>query len=208
LLSINPTRLGKAQTLKAEKLNMHFPGQSTGGGKPWARLDARTGLLVISGPDGSKKMVDLSGKVLSLNTLSALQGWLRVDASGADWQPVPRDQWGVPPSPEHKAGVEVELYCNDPAFGDAPVRVARGNSKGWTAFIAGVVQQAGAVPAGTWPTIKVNTVKVIKIGQGTSIQVDFVVAPKEKWVKDADIQRPAVTAAKPETSGAGAFGDF
>jgi len=62
------------------------------------------------------------------------------------------------------------------------------------------VQQAGAVPAGTWPTIKVNTVKVIKIGQGSIIQVDFVVAPKEKWQKDADIQRPAVTAAKPEAA--------
>jgi hypothetical protein len=201
--------LGKAQKLKAEKLKMYFPGQSSGNsGKPWARLDARTGLLVISGPDGNKKMIDLSGKVISLNTLNATQGWLKVDASGADWQPVPRDQWGVPPSPDHKAGVEVELYCNDPAFGDAPVRVARGNSKGWTAFVGGVVQQAGAVPAGTWPTIKVNAVKVIKIGQGSSITVDFAVAPKEKWAKDADIARPAVTAAKPGTSGAGAFGDF
>jgi hypothetical protein len=188
---------------------MYFPGQSAGSsGKPWARLDARTGLLVISGPDGNKKMVDLSGKVLSLNTLNgATQGWLRVDASGADWQPVPRDQWGVPPSPEHKPGVEVELYCNDPAFGDSPVRVARGNSKGWTSFVAGVVQQAGAVPAGTWPTIKINAVKIVKIGQGSSITVDFAMAPKEKWVKDSDIQRPAVTAAKPPAS-EGAFGDF
>lgn len=191
---------------------MYFPGQSTGSsGKPWARLDARTGMLVISAPDGNKKMVDLSGKVIGLNTLNATQGWLKVDASGADWQPVPRDQWGVPPSAEHKAGVEVELYCNDPAFGDAPVRVARGNSRGWTAFIGGVVQQAGAIPAGTWPTIKVNAVKVIKIGQGSSITVDFAMAPKEKWVKDADISRSPATTANPaqkSTQEVGAFGDF
>ena len=192
---------------------MYFPGQSTGSsGKPWARLDARTGMLVISAPDGNKKMVDLSGKVIGLNTLNATQGWLKVDASGADWQPVPRDQWGVPPSPEHKAGVEVELYCNDPAFGDAPVRVARGNSRGWTAFIAGVVQQAGAVPVGTWPTIKVSAVKVIKIGQGSSIAVDFAMAPKEKWVKDAEISRSPAPATNPAQKSAqatgGAFGDF
>ncbi|UCH52427.1 MAG: hypothetical protein JSW09_07315 [Pseudomonadota bacterium] len=174
---------------------MYFPGQSTGNaGKPWARLDARTGMMVLSAPGGEKKMVDLSGKTLSVNVLGAQQGWLKVDGSGADWQPVPRDQWGVPPSPEHKPGVECEIYCADGTFGDAPVRVARGNSKGWTSFIGGIVQNAGSIPAGTWPTIKVNKVSVIKIGQGTSISVDSTMAPREKWAKD-DAVRAAGNAA-------------
>lgn len=192
---------------------MFFPGQSTGnGGKAWARLDARTGMLVLSTPDGSKKMMDLSGKTIALDTLAATQGWLRVDASGADWQPVPRDQWGVPPSAEHKAGVQADIYCNDSAFGDALIRVARGNSKGWCAFVGGVVQQAGSVPAGTWPTLRINKVNVVKVGQGSSIQVDFTLAPKEKWVKDADIRTPATAPAtapaKAPAATGGAFGDF
>ena len=57
-----------------------------------------------------------------------------------------------------------------------------------------------------------HSVKVIKIGQGSSIAVDFAMAPKEKWVKDAEISRSPAPATNPAQKSAqatgGAFGDF
>lgn len=179
---------------------MQFPNQSTG--RPWARLDARTGMMFVSGPDG-KAPVDLKGKIMSVNIAGAQQGWLAVTAAGADFQPIIDGKWGNPPSPDHKPGVDVELYCKDAAFGDAPVRVSRGNSKGWTGFIAGVSQKAGDIPAGKWPTIRIDGVKVVKIGQGSSINVEFTVAPTEKWAAEADIRAAADAARaapKPEAA--------
>ena len=41
---------------------LSFPQSSSG--RPWARLDARTGLMFISSPEGDKLPVDLKGKAL------------------------------------------------------------------------------------------------------------------------------------------------
>ena len=173
---------------------LSFPntGVSTG---PWARLDSRTGIFMVSNADGGKTPVDLTGKPISMALGDCEQGWLRVDAAGAEWIPISNGVWGTPPSPEHKPGVDVAIYSKD-QFGDAPIRSCRGNSRGWNGFIAAVsetVEAAGGCKPEEWVTIKITKITVIKIGQGTSIDVSFVLAPREKWVTP-----PKIAEAKPK----------
>jgi hypothetical protein len=167
---------------------LNFPQQASG--KPWARLDARTGILFVSSADGEKSPVDMKGKYFGLDIANAKQGWLMVGTAGVDWQEVD-GAWGNPPSPEHKPGVDVTIYCKDAAFGDAHFRSARGNSRAWTQFVADVAKKAGAIPAGKLATLRVDAVKTIKIGQGTSIQIEFTLAPKEKWYAAEEASSPA-----------------
>jgi hypothetical protein len=157
---------------------LNFPQQASG--KPWARLDARTGILFVSSADGEKSAVDMKGKTFGLDIANAKQGWLMVGAAGVDWQEV-NGAWGNPPSADHKPGVDVTIYSKDASFGDAPFRSARGNSRAWTQFVADVAKKAGLIPAGKLATLRVDAVKTIKVGQGTSVQIDFTLAPKEKW---------------------------
>ena len=175
---------------------LSFP--NSGGGRPWARLDARTGMLLVSAPDGGKEAVNLKGKVISVDIANAEQGWLCVSAAGADWQPITGGAWGNPPSAEHKPGVEVDIYSKDAAFGDAPIRSARGNSRGWNTWIGEIAKQAGGIPPGKWPTLKVTDVAVVKVGQGSSVNIGFTMAPIDKWTDGLAAQQEADEAAPEE----------
>ena len=177
-------------------MSLSFPNSGDGNGKPWARLDGRTGIMFVSSPDG-KSPVDLKGKVLSLNLANATQGWLKVETGGTDWQPIVDGQWGNPPSADHKPAVDVDLYCKDASFGDAKVRTARGNSRAWTSFIGQVSEKVGPVEQGAWPTIRIDAVRVVKVGAGSTIAIDFTLAPKEKWVSEASIAGDASQAPEP-----------
>ena len=174
---------------------LSFP--NSGGGRPWARLDARTGMLLVSGADG-KEAMNLKGKVLSVDIASAEQGWLCVSAAGADWVPITDGAWGNPPTADHKPGVEADLYCKDAAFGDAPIRSARGNSRGWNNWIGEIAKQAGEIPYGKWPTLKVTDVAVVKVGQGSSVNISFTMASVDKWLDGSTAQREADEAAPAE----------
>ena len=164
---------------------MSFPN-SGNNGRPWARLDARTGIMFLSSADGEKTPCDLKGKVVALDIANATQGWLAVTAAGAAWTPIDDGVWGTAPSEDHKPGVDIDIWCKD--FGDVKLRTSRGNSRGWNGFIQAVAEKAGEVGGDAWPTIKITAVKVVKVGQGSSIDVEFLVAPPEKWVKDSVIR--------------------
>lgn len=175
---------------------MQFPN-SGGSGRPYARFDARTGMLFVSSPDGDRTPIDLKGKVLGIDLAQAVQGWLHVAQGATDWRPLTApDQWGSPPSPDHKPGVEVDLVSKDPAFGDAPTRSCRGNSRAWTGFVADVASKVGEIPEGKIPVIRIDNVKLVKVGAGTSVNIEFTVAPREKWiVRDAHADAAAAQAA-------------
>lgn len=161
---------------------LNFPASTNSSG-PWARLDSRTGIMFISTSDGDKKALDLKGKVLSLDIAGSTSGWLSVGPNGVDWQPV-AESWGNPPSPDHKVGVELKLYSAKD-FGDAPIRTSRGNSRGWNTFINDVKNRAekeGPLPTDKWPTIRIDAVNVVKVGQGSSVDFAFTLAPRDKWV--------------------------
>ena len=164
---------------------MSFPN-SGNNGRPWARLDARTGIMFLSSADGEKTSCDLKGKVLALDIANATQGWLAVTAAGAAWSPIEDGVWGGAPTEDHKPGVDIDIWCKD--FGDVKLRTSRGNSRGWNNFIQAVAEKAGEVGGDSWPTIKITAVKVVKVGQGTSIDVEFLMAPPEKWVKETAIR--------------------
>jgi len=170
-----------------------FPN-SGNNGRPWARLDARTGIMFLSSADGEKTPCDLKGKVLALDISNATQGWLAVTAAGAAWTPIEGGNWGLGPTEDHKPGVDIDIWCKD--FGDVKLRTSRGNSWGWNGFIQAVAEKAGEVGGDSWPTIKITGVKVVKRGQGSSIEVEFLMAPPEKWVKEAVIR-----ADEPEAEG-------
>ena len=183
-------------------LNFSNSGKASG---PWARLDGRTGQMIISSPDGERQTVTLTGKVLAFNFCAAVQGWLLIKAASADWQPIEDGNFGNPPSGDHKKGVELPIYSAT-AFGDQPVRVARGNSVAWNGFIKEIYERSKAVvengeaPANRWPTIKVNSVTIVKIGKGSSVAFDFTLAPVEKWASPEVASAPAKAAPVAKTA--------
>jgi len=170
-----------------------FP--NSGSGRPYISLDARTGMWKISTANGPE-MVDLKGKTMALDVANAVQGWLHVGPSGADWQPIERGQWGNAPSADHKPGVALTVVIEN------EVRELRGNSKALTGFIAAIAREVGSQAAadGPLPLIRIEGSKVVKIGQGTSVDVQYKLAPAAKWVDrsvlHADGADPAPAPAK------------
>ena len=180
---------------------LNFPASTNSSG-PWARLDSRTGIMFISTSDGDKQALDLKGKVLSLDIAGSTSGWLSVGPNGVDWQPV-AESWGNPPSADHKVGVELKLYSAKD-FGDAPIRTSRGNSRGWNTFINDVKNRAekdGPITADKWPTIRIDAVNLVKVGQGSSVDFSFTLAPRDKWPSPeggaAPVAKPKAKTAEP-----------
>jgi len=180
-------------------LDFSVTSASTG---PWARIDGRTGIMVINGNDGEKTFLDLKGKVLSLDILNSTSGWLFIGPSGADWQPV-EGAWGNPPTGDHRQGVSVKMYSAKD-FGDAPIRTGRGNSRAWNSWIAEVKNRAlkdGPLPTDKWVTLRVDAVTPVKLGQGSSIDFAFTLAPRDKWASPegsaAPVAKPKAKAAEP-----------
>ena len=170
---------------------LNFPASTNSSG-PWARLDSRTGIMFISTSDGDKQALDLKGKVLSLDIAGSTSGWLSVGPTGVDWQPV-AETWGNPPSADHKVGVELKLYSAKD-FGDAPIRTSRGNSRGWNTFVAEVKDRAekeGPLPLDKWPTIRIDAVNVVKVGVGSSVDLTFTLAPRDKWINPLAVANEA-----------------
>jgi len=159
---------------------LNFP--SSGSGRPYINLDARTGMWKMSTPEGPQ-IVDLTGKKMALDVCHATQGWLHVSSSGADWQPIEPGKWGQSPSPDHKPGVTLTVVIND-----NDVRELRGNSKAITSFISAVAmsaKNAGVTADGRIPVVALEKAKLVKIGQGTSVDVLFKMAPADKWMDRA-----------------------
>lgn len=178
---------------------LSFPQSSSG--RPWARLDARTGLMFISSPEGDKLPVDLKGKALGFDIANAKQGWLAVGTAGADWQDLPDGGgWGNPPSADHKPAVDIDIWCNDPAFGDAKLRTSRGNSRAFTQLVQEIAKKVGDVQGGAeaskraLPLIRIDAVRIVKVGQGTSVSFDFTLAQIANWVPRAGVSAEAPSA--------------
>lgn len=181
---------------------LSFPQSSSG--RPWARLDARTGLMFISSPEGDKLPVDLKGKALGFDIANAKQGWLAVGTAGADWQDLPEGGgWGNPPSADHKPAVDIDIWCNDPAFGDAKLRTSRGNSRAFTQLVQEIAKKVGDVQGGSeaakraLPLIRIDAVRIVKVGQGTSVSFDFTLAQIANWVPRAGAAEAAPNSAAP-----------
>ncbi len=182
---------------------LSFPQSSSG--RPWARLDARTGLMFISSPEGDKLPVDLKGKALGFDIANAKQGWLAVGTAGADWQDLPDGGgWGNPPSADHKPAVDIDIWCNDPAFGDAKLRTSRGNSRAFTQLVQEIAKKVGDVQGGAeaskraLPLIRIDAVRIVKVGQGTSVSFDFTLAQIANWVPRAGVAEAPSAAASVE----------
>jgi hypothetical protein len=166
-----------------------FP--NSGSGKPYINLDARTGMFKISSPDGAQ-MKDMQGQAIGMDIANTTQGWLHVSAGGADWRPITDGQWGMPPSPDHKPGAQLDVVL---AGGD--VRELRGNSKAIIGFVQSVAQaasEAGATTDGPIPLVRIDKVVLVKIGQGTSVNIAFTLAPKEKWIARSTLDGAAAGA--------------
>ena len=69
--------------------------------------------------------------------------------------------------------------CAD--WAEPKVRELRGSSRAITGFIARIAQAAGNVPAGKAVRIRITGARVVKIGKGTSAEISFEVAPRDKW---------------------------
>jgi hypothetical protein len=159
---------------------MHFP--NSGSGRPYVRIDGRSGSFALSVPDGDPEIVEMHDKKLDLDIAGAEQGWLRLSKDGADWQPLATlDDWaGTPkPSADHNAGVCIDVMCAD--WPEPKVRELRGSSRAITGWIARIALAAGDVPEGKAIRIRVTGAKVLTFGKGSSVDIGFEIAPRDKW---------------------------
>ena len=71
---------------------MYFP--SNGSGKPYCRIDGRSGTFALSTADGDPEVVEMRGQLLDLDLRQARQGWLAFSPAGADFVALEtRDAW-------------------------------------------------------------------------------------------------------------------
>ncbi len=194
---------------------MIFP--NTGTGRPFVRIDGRSGNFLLSVPDGGDpEIVEMKNRLLDLDLAGAEQGWLRLSTEGADWVALDTiDDWDNPPQPsaDHAPGVCIDLMCAD--WPDPKVRQLRGSSRAITRFIAGVAEAAGDVPDGKAVRIRLNGARVRKFGKGSSAEINFDIAPRDRWpsvatfdeyrdATDAPEDAPIPAAAPPTGGGRGA----
>jgi hypothetical protein len=159
---------------------MKFP--NSGSGKPYCRIDGRTGSFALSVQDGDPEIMEMKGRLLDLDLAGAGQGWLKLSTDGADWQPLETlDDWiGTPkPSADHNAGVRVDLMCAD--WAEPRVRELRGSSRCITGLVARIAEAAGAVPEGKAVRVRVTGASVKTFGKGSSAEIGFEIAPRDKW---------------------------
>jgi len=185
---------------------MHFP--TTGTGRPFVRIDGRSGGFALSVPDGGDpEIVEMKGNLVDLDLANAEQGWLKISKDGTDWQALDTiDDWDgtAKPSAAHAPGVRVDLMCA--AWPEPQVRQLRGSSRAITGFIARIAEAAGTVPTGKAVRIRLTGARVVNIGKGTSAEINFEIAPKDKWPAVAtfdehrDGPEPATATATPATS--------
>jgi hypothetical protein len=152
----------------------------SGGGRPFVRLDGRNGMFSLSSSEGTDpELFVMKDQILVADIKRATQGWLKLQG-GCDWAPLedPTD-WGRQPSPDHAQAVAVDFFC---AAWPAPqIRQFRGLSKAVTGFVARLNEAAADAPDTKAIAVKIGASRITKIGQGTSAEVDFDVAPLGKW---------------------------
>lgn len=176
-------RLRRATQTESD-LEMAIPFMTNSTSGPWIKLDGQAGVLKISTPDGDDKIIEASGLVVGVDLNNATQGWLALSKGMRDWRPITdADGWGERPSEEHKQGIEVDIICRDEAFGDEPVRVLSGNSKAVVNWFAALMSEVGDVEGEAIPTIKINKLEKKALGKGSTVAVDYKLAPKDKWIK-------------------------
>ena len=160
-------------------MELNFPSNA---GRPYCRLDGRTGAFALSVPDGDPEIVEMKGKILDLDIAGAEQGWLRLDANGADWQPLAAigDWKGSPrPSADHNPGVRIDLMSTD---WPAPnVRELRASSHAVKRFVERVALAAGDIADGKAVRVQLTGARVVKIGKGSSVDIGFDIAPRDRW---------------------------
>jgi len=159
---------------------MHFP--NSGSGRPYVRIDGRSGAFSVSVPDGDPEIVEMHGKKLDLDLANAEQGWLKISKDGTDWQALETlDDWaGTPkPSADHNPGVCIDVMCAD--WPEPKVRELRGSSRAITGWIGRIALAAGDVPEGKVIRIRVTDAKVLTFGKGSSVDIGFEIAPREMW---------------------------
>ena len=160
---------------------------------PYLQLDGRDGTFKY-GEGQDNQIIDLEGKVIAMDMANIKQGWLAVGAGGADWQGLADgDDWGNPPSQDHKDACAVMVWGE--VFGDKAKGFRfRGNSKAHNNLVRAIYNEVkDNLGNGKMPLIKFGKATKINVGAGSSVKVDFQVAPKDKW---PDAPNPGGTSEK------------
>jgi hypothetical protein len=186
---------------------MYFP--SSGSGKPYCRIDGRSGTFALSTADGDPEVVEMRGQLLDIDLRQARQGWLAFSTAGADFVALEtRDAWsGTPrPSPDHAPAVELDV--SSPDWPEPRVRQLRASSRCVTSFVARIAEAASEVPEDRVVRVKITGANVVKFGRGSSADITFNVAPREKWPQRDffDAAAEAIEAEEPKPAQADATG--
>jgi len=184
---------------------MFFP--NSGSGRPFVRIDGRSGSFALSTLDGDPEIFEMTNKLLDLDITGVEQGWLRISKDGTDWQALEvLDDWaGTPrPSEDHAPAVKIDVMSTD--WPQPKVRELRASSRAVTGFITRIAQEAGDVPEGKAVRVRITGAKMLNFGKGSSVDLKFEIAPTDRWPdvsifdEHRDAPEPTAATATPATS--------
>ena len=90
-------------------------------------------------------------------------------------------QRGFPQVKGRRAEIEdqVDVFCND--WPEPKGRQLRGSSRAVVGFVTHLDAGAIEAPDGKAIAVRIGGTRIAKIGKGTSADVSFAVAPRDKW---------------------------
>lgn len=158
--------------------------QAENTGMPFIRYISNEDLWLHSTESGELTEIEMKDGALPAPILFDMEnikmGWLKLAQGERDWQPFPSiDKPTEKPNDDYKQGFSVKTYSTK-LFGDEPVREFCASGKGVTMFIQRLYNEAEPeFGKGKVPAIKIKKTPSIKIGKGTSRNVQYEIV---KWV--------------------------
>lgn len=169
-----------------------------GSGKPWIRYSPQANAWMHAADGGAEEFQPV-GAAMIVDIERLTLGWLTLGDGVRDWQPWPSPtQRTAKPSDEAKAGFTVNVFA--PKLLGDQVFEWSSNATASTRFIEALFAQAeDNFGKGQVPVVTITGSKVLKIGKGTTREIEFKIA---KWVPrpaelDGDAEPAPAPAAKP-----------
>lgn len=158
--------------------------QAENTGMPFIRYISNEDLWLHSTESGEMSEIDMKDGALPAPIIFDMEniemGWLMLAVGQRDWKPFP--SINVPtekPSDEYKQGFSVKTYSTK-LFGDEPLREFCASGAGIMMFIQRLYNECEPeFGKGKVPAVKILKTPSIKLGKGTSRNVQYEIV---KWV--------------------------
>lgn len=174
---------------------------NSGSGRPFIRFSPQANAWLKSG-DGGATEFDPRGSGMLIDVEQAVFGWLTLGEGVREWEPWPSiNARTKSPGGEAKVGFMVQVYA--PKLLGEEVHDFSANATASTRFFEALYNQCEKeFGKGKVPLVQITGSKILKIGKGTTREVEFNIA---KWVDRPQALADIATEEPPETKPASRF---